>query len=161
MPYDKDGKYYRLPTNSVNKNNQSSKKSKKEATNFFKVENKDKPVDKNKASKKEPINFFKAEKKNTTETPKFDWKKDKRLIAFSYVFCGMGLFYFLSQVFAPEPQQNIRTPVYVPIPSQPRRIDPALQRSIDRSNQILNPSGVRCSQGLGLYGEPTIDCQRY
>ena len=73
----------------------------------------------------------------------------------------MGLFYFLSQVFAPEPQQNIRKPVYVPIPSQPRRIDPALQRSIDRRNQILNPSGVRCSQGLGLYGEPTIDCQRY
>ena len=161
MPYDKDGKYYRLPTNSVNKNNQSSKKSKKEATNFFKVEKKDKPIDKNKASKKEPINFFKAEKKNTTETPKFDWKNDKRLIAFSYVFLGSSIFYFLSQVFAPAPQQNIRTPLFVPIPTQPRRIDPALQRSINRRNQILNPSGVRCSQGLGLTGEPTINCQRF
>ena len=161
MPYDKDGKYYRLPTNSVNKNNQSSKKSKKEATNFFKVEKKDKPVDKNKASKKDPINFFKAEKKNTTETPKFDWKNDKRLIAFSYVFLGSSIFYFLSQVFAPAPQQNIRTPLFVPIPTQPRRIDPALQRSINRRNQILNPSGVRCSQGLGLTGEPTINCQRF
>ena len=73
MPYDKDGKYYRLPTNSVNKNNQSSKKSKKEATNFFKVEKKDKPVDKNKVSKKDPINFFKAEKKNS-EKGKNYWK---------------------------------------------------------------------------------------
>ena len=120
-----------------------------------------KEISKNKASKKEPINFFKAEKKNTRQTPKFDWKKDKRLIAFSYVFLGSSIFYFLSQVFAPAPQQNIRTPVFVPMPSQPKRIDPILQRSIDRRNQILNPSGVRCSQDLGLYGEPSINCQRY
>ena len=73
----------------------------------------------------------------------------------------MGIFYFLSQVFAPAPQQYIKTPVYVPMPSKPKRIDPALKRSIDRRNQISNPSLARCSQGLSLTSEPKINCQRY
>ena len=164
MPYDKDGKYYRLPTNSVNKNNQSSKKSKKEATNFFKVEKKDKPIDKNKASKKDPINFLKAEKKNGAKGKNY-WKnlnKKQKIIASSFIFLiGAATLQSISNLFESKSPKYIRTPLYVPIPSQPRRIDPALQRSIDRRNQILNPSGVRCSQDLGLYGEPSINCQRY
>ena len=79
-----------------------------------------KEISKNKASKKEPINFFKAE--NTTKTPKFDWN-NKKIKFLAWVFCGIALLYFLNSIFAPTPPQYIRTPVYVPTPSQPAPVD--------------------------------------
>ena len=43
MPYDKDGKYYRLPTNSVNRDKKSSKTTSNKTTTKSETTNKKKP----------------------------------------------------------------------------------------------------------------------
>ncbi len=153
-----------LPNSRISSEPKLSKsEQKKKSINFFKVEQKDKPEDKNKASKKEVTNFLKAEKKDRSKNKNY-WKnlnKKQKIIAASFLFLfGALILQSIFNLFESKSPKYIRTPVYVPMPSQPR-IDPALQRSIDRRNKILNPSGVRCSQGLGLYGEPSINCQQY
>tara|TARA_B100000963_G_C22438725_1_gene585559 strand:- start:307 stop:603 length:297 start_codon:yes stop_codon:yes gene_type:complete len=66
-------------------------------------------------------------------------------------------------IFIPKNKtpQIQKVPVFVPVPSQQRFSDPAIQRSIQRRNQILNPSGVRCFNDLDQYGRPSINCQKY